>query len=266
MQRDNQSHVAALGVKVPPFWPHKPSLWLIHLEAQFTLPNITADATKYAHLISCLDAKFSAEVEDIIVNPPSSGKYEKLKTELIHRLSVSQEQRIQQLLSQEELGDRKPTQFLRHLRSLANGDVKDDFLRYLWSRRLPSYIQAIIAGQKHISLDEAAQLADNIHEVLPHAQVAATTTTHSGSGSVPPYLADLSRQVSELSRQVAELRTSNNQFRSRSRSRSRGGNYRSRSSSRNPEGYCWYHATFNAKARKCRSPCKYPAGNETGSH
>lgn len=80
--------VAAVGVKVPPFWPHKPTLWFVNLEAQFALANITADSTRYAHLISCLDAKHATEVEDIITNPPSAGKYEKLKAEIIRRLSL----------------------------------------------------------------------------------------------------------------------------------------------------------------------------------
>ncbi|CAH2062404.1 unnamed protein product, partial [Iphiclides podalirius] len=84
-----------------------------------------------------------------------------------------------QLLSSEELGDRKPSQFLRHLRSLGGNDIPDDFLRSLWSYRLPNYIQAIIATQDHSSLDEVAQLADKIVEVTPQTplqQVAATST------------------------------------------------------------------------------------------
>jgi hypothetical protein len=51
----------------------------------------------------------------------------------------------------EETGDRRPTQFLRHLRTLADPSVPADFLRTLWTNRLPPIIQAIIATQAHVA-------------------------------------------------------------------------------------------------------------------
>ena len=61
----------------------------------------------------------------------------------------------------------KPSQFLRHLKSLA----PDDFLRSIWSSRLPPHIQTILAGQAEGNLKAASQLADRI------AEVALLTTT-----------------------------------------------------------------------------------------
>lgn len=264
---EDKINVAAVGVKVPPFWPHKPSLWFVNLEAQFGLCSITADSTKYAHLISCLDAKYAAEVEDIIINPPATGKYDKLKTEIIRRLSSSQEQRVRQLLSQEEVGDRKPTQFLRHLRSLAGTDIKDEFLRSLWANRLPPYIQAIIATQDKLALDEIAQLADKISEVMPpHPQSQVAAASAPSTSNVEMF--DLAKQIAALTKQVAALQASQDRSRPRSRSRGRYNNNRERQRSRSASGYCWYHATYQERANKCRSPCKFPrpAGNEKSSH
>jgi len=67
----------------------------------------------------------------------------------------------------EEMGERRPTQFLRHLRTLAGPSVPPDFLRTLWINRLPPNIQAIIATQVQVALDDVAQLADKITEVTP---------------------------------------------------------------------------------------------------
>jgi hypothetical protein len=102
------------------------------------------------------------EVEDIITSPPERDQYTTLKTELVRRLSVSRDQRVRHLIH-EEMGDRKPSQFLRHLKSLA----PDDFLRSIWSNRLPPHIPAILAGQSEVGLDTASQLADRICEVTP---------------------------------------------------------------------------------------------------
>ena len=164
---DEEQYVCRVGIKMPPLWAHKPVLWFAQLDAQFVLSNITSDTTKFYHLISALDYKSCVEVEDVIENPPAIDKYETLKKQLIARLSASKENRVRQLLSHEELGERKPSQFLRHLRSLAGPEIPDDFLRALWSSRLPSYIQAIIATQTHSDLDVVAELADKIHEVSP---------------------------------------------------------------------------------------------------
>ncbi|KAJ8981264.1 hypothetical protein NQ317_014575 [Molorchus minor] len=65
-----------------------------------------------------LDSRQTDLVEDIVSSPPNKGKYEKPKTELIKRLPNSSSQRVIKLLEREELGDRKPSLFMRHLRQL----------------------------------------------------------------------------------------------------------------------------------------------------
>ncbi|GFY37511.1 hypothetical protein TNIN_418961 [Trichonephila inaurata madagascariensis] len=53
--------------------------------------------------------------------------YEKLKNQLINRLSLTEGQRVRKLLGREELGDRKPSQFLKLLRSLAGAIEKKTY-------------------------------------------------------------------------------------------------------------------------------------------
>ncbi|CAH0551106.1 unnamed protein product [Brassicogethes aeneus] len=112
------SEVHRVTVKLPPFWKDKPTLWFAQVEAQFMIAHITQEITKYSYVISHLDERYANEVEDLIINPPANTPYTTLKTEIIRRLSVSEERRVRQLLMEEELGDRTPSQFLRHLRSL----------------------------------------------------------------------------------------------------------------------------------------------------
>jgi hypothetical protein len=57
-------------------------------------------------------------VWDIVISPPQQDPYTKLKTELLNRLFPSREKCTYQLLTREEMRDRKPSQFLRHLRNL----------------------------------------------------------------------------------------------------------------------------------------------------
>jgi hypothetical protein len=145
MQEDpDSSHRPA--VRLPPFWPDRPGLWFATAEAQFDFASVTSEKTKFNYVISQLEYRHAPEVEDLIILPPANEPYTTLKTELVRRLSASRDQRVRQLLTHEEMGDRKPSQFLRHPKSLAP-DVPEDFLRSIWSSRLPTHIQTILAGQ-----------------------------------------------------------------------------------------------------------------------
>jgi len=94
------------------------------------------------------------------------------------------------------MGDRKPSQFLLHIKSL-DPDVPDDFMRNIWARRLPPHYQAIFAGQTEGSLDSTFRLADGFCDVTPLPTTA----------SIPPSTRDHTvRQldrIADLSLQVA---------------------------------------------------------------
>lgn len=256
--------VNRVAVRLPPFWPEDPEVWFAQAEAQFQISGIKDDSTKFYHVISQLEQKYVREVKDIVRNPPPINRYVKLKQELTKRLSISRQHQITQLLSHEELGDRKPSQFLRHLKTLAANEVTDEFLRSLWSSRLPPHVQAIIVTQTSGSLEVIAELADKICEVAApiHHQVASTSTNAaSASSNFDGLLKRIDEMItsrihSELSQQISQLN-----LRSRNLSPSRG-RYRSTSRSRsNTRGVCWYHKRFGDKATKCTSPCSYKSVN-----
>lgn len=265
------AEIAKVRVRVPPFWPEKPTVWFAQVEAQFALSNITSDATKYFTVVGNLEPSIMAQLDDVLENPPTSNRYEKLKTELIKRLSVSQEQKVRQLLNHEELGDRKPSAFLRHLQSLAGRGVPDDFLRTLWTSRLPNSLQAIVASQVNTPLEAVAELADRVLEIAPVNLVAQVASTSSSSGSLLEVMrseiASLTRKLDELSNTVGRQsrtdgsnRSRNRRF-SRSRSNSRGRHYKM-ADNRN---LCWYHYNFEDKAHRCIQPCDYDSENARAS-
>lgn len=248
---DPAVEVHRVQVKIPPFWPEDPELWFAQVESQFQISRITNDDTKYGYVAGNLEARYAREVRDVLTDPPVHEKYLKIKTELIKRLSISQEQRTKQLLEREELGDRKPSQFLRHLQPLAGSAVPDTLLRSIWSSRLPPNVQAILATQAKASLVEVAELADVIMSTAP-AQIQEARTFSDDS------------TIKALMEEVAQLKT---QLRSRSSSRARyHGRDRSKSKRRDSDT-CWYHSRFGNQARKCTPPCKAASnqGNEPSS-
>lgn len=257
--------VFRVGVRVPPFWPEEPDIWFAQIEGQFAISGIKDDNTKFNYVIAHLDMQHSREVKDIIVNPPPTDKYARLKSELIKRLSASKENKLKQLLMHEELGDRKPSQFLRHLQSLASTNIPDDFLRTIWISRLPHGIQTVLAGQPACSLlEDLADLADRVNDLASSSpKVAAVDSPVPGS-----VVNDLAMEVAELRKQLQHLTVEKSDRRhNRGRSRSRGSHDKSRQ--RSQSNYrkfplCWYHSNFGDKAAKCIRPCDYKPENSKG--
>jgi hypothetical protein len=278
MTEGENNNLNRIAVRIPPFWPTDPELWFSQIENQFALAGITSDETKFNYVAGHLDAKYAAEVRDILTKPPATEKYLKLKTELILRLSTSQDQKTRQLLEHEEMGDRKPTQFLRHLRALAGTVVPDTVLKPLWLTRLPSSTQAILATQPNSDLDTLAVLADAVQAASPRAQVAETGVSTSTLETMMERLtilmtSKIGEVANTLRKEMAEIKEdlhecSSRCSRSRSSSRPRS-HSRSRSSSRHQGNVCWYHRRFGNHATKCTKPCQFTnaeLGNDMGSH
>lgn len=269
----DQQAVYKVTLKLPSFWADKPAIWFAQAEAQFDLCHIRAQKTKFNHVIASLDSKYAGEVSDIILAPPEDC-YDKLKSELVARLSSTVEQRTRQILQEEELGDKKPSQFLRHLRLLAGStNIPDPLLQTIWLQRLPVSVQTILLSQPTLALDQLAQLADKIMEVtgptplcLP-AHVAALSPSPSSPAASDEAMARLTKLVEHLTLQVSAL-TQTPSAGSRSRSRFRSPNSsRRRSPSNDFQGdrtnnfVCYYHRRFKEDARRCTTPCSFKPSN-----
>jgi hypothetical protein len=224
------------------------------------LDGISSEQTKFYYVISQLEREYAPEVEDIIISPPERDPYTILKTELVKRLSPSKEERMHQLLTL-EMGDSKPSQFLRYLRSLAP-DAPDDFLRSIWSSRLPSNVRAILTGQPEGDLSAAAHRADRIIKATPQPTIASITPL-SVDNSLVQHIEDFSRQVAALSAELAHLRSSSrthlrsNSMDPRSCTRNRRSGKRPPSRDDAKSTLCWYHRRYGARAQKCTQPCSY---------
>ncbi|XP_064485182.1 uncharacterized protein LOC135397508 [Ornithodoros turicata] len=261
--------VSAVAIKLPTFWAADPVVWFGQAEAQFALRLISDQLTKFYHVVAALSPTDASEVRDLVASPPTQSPYDVLKTELIRRTSMSEQKRFQRLLTQEELGDRAPSQLLRRMRQLL-GDrpdsavIDDSLLRQLFLQRLPPNVCMVLAAAGTMSLNDLANLADKIMEMAP-PQIAAVAShppsPPTATGSSSPQAVDLSQlveQISNLQLEVAALRHCSPSPSSR---RSRFAHRRSPS----PAGICWYHRRFRTKARNCTPPCTFQ-GNSRASH
>ncbi|XP_077496350.1 uncharacterized protein LOC144107217, partial [Amblyomma americanum] len=159
------SAVSALSLRLPQFSTADLQLWLAQVNSQFTIGRITSQAQKFHHVAASLPPEVAAEVRDLFITPPVSAP---LAAELIKRTAVSEHRRLQQLISSEELGDRKPTQLLRRLQPhLGDKAATFDqaFLREFFLQRLPSSVRLVFVPAQELSLEKLAELVDSVMDV-----------------------------------------------------------------------------------------------------
>ena len=263
MPEDKEQAAAHVSVKVPEFWPHDVELWFINLEGQFSLTKITRQMTKFHYVVGNLPPQYSRNVRKYLKEPNEETAYDDLKAELLKSTSATLQERLQQLVDKEELGDRKPSQFLAVLQGImGETTVSDELMRGFFLRRMPPMVCAVLATlPADASVEQLATVADaviaaapsaavpSIHQVSTDNSTATSSVGAVGGTTVEDRLNKIEQQMAQLTKQIKRL-----SYRNRSRSYSRN---RSRSIETNKDGPCFYHHKYGDKARRCEEPCTY---------
>ena len=260
---NDENEVARLSLKkLPPVWRKNINVWFMQVEAIFRTSRITTENTKFDFILSTLDADIAEMISDFLTRPRSDTPYTDLKERLIQEFQETDQRRTTRLLTELELGDKKPTQLLREMRSLAGENVRDDFLRTMFIQHLPVHVRSILASSSD-TLDQLAIMADKIREYSPQQYSVNPVETSSSTQANQPGQDRISRleaQISALTTAIHELKSHHSRSRSPSRSQS-STRSRSRSNTRTflytDPTFCYFHRLFGNKARKCEPDCKF---------
>ena len=267
--------------RLPTFTPEEPDLWLLQVQCAFEVSGVDSDETRFKLLVANLPANIAVQVKDVI---RTSRSFAVLTAALQSRLAQSRADRLQALLSRQQLGDQKPTALLRSMRNelAAAGDapVDTELFRTLFLQRLPQPVRAALALLPADSaLDALAEAADRYLDASGHGQniaaVAAPQPQPPSPAAAAPAESTLEALVATLVAKVEQLEASNRRLqgamhRGRSPSRRRREARTSRpptparasaSSTSAATRHCFYHRRFGSRARRCESPCSWTAEN-----
>ena len=154
---------------LPTFWPTRPELWFLQAEAVFEdrVPPITTDKAKCKLVLRALTCEALEQVEHVLTGPePVGGRYQALHTALIDcygRTQASKHAQLIDLVRQGALGDRKPMQFLLHMRSLAGGDP-EAWERAIFLNAMPPEVRTVLANSNAPNTKRLAVEAGHILE------------------------------------------------------------------------------------------------------
>lgn len=269
---------AVNSCRLPPFWKSNPELWFFQVEATFGINKIRSDDSKYNLVLSKLDQDSLQEVADIVKSPPNSGKYKNLKEAILRRLVDTTDHQLHKLLTQLELGDKKPSQLLHRMKALAGDRVSDELLRVKWLDLLPGNVQRPLRIFKAADLEELSIAADELMVSSPtitsisavnsyvrarsptrrsHSPFMPTTSRNEFMTSLTSISTSLTHLI-ELNRQILDKVSGQSSGNSNQRWNDRG---RSPARTRSPKplavGYCFFHRRYGMDAHKCEQPCSF---------
>ena len=277
--------------RLPAYAPEEAELWLVQVECAFAVAGISDDHDKFRLLVANLPVHVASQVRDVIT--AETGSFSELKRALSTRLAQSRASRLEALLRDQQLGDRKPTQLLRSMQHMLGSSGHDlGLLRTLFLQRLPPTTRAALALLPEDSgIEDLASAADRFQEASGSAAVAAVCAPTAGVAAAGATLAPpagavaaagppatcgcgntgMAAAVTALTAAVARIEAvfqrggTDTPRRGRSRSRPRRPAPPSAGSAQpttaaTDEGYCWYHQKYGAEAHRCRPPCSW-SGN-----
>ncbi|XP_029644577.1 uncharacterized protein LOC115218783 [Octopus sinensis] len=194
------------------------TLWFSQLEAQFRAQSITPEQ-QLEILYGCMPPQLASSARDLITDPSPGATYASVRLEVEKRNTRSEESRFNELMADEQLGDRTPSEFLRRLRELSGNASDAPLLRKIFFSRLPAYIQTVLAtGLETNTVDQIATMADKMVEfaVQPSSR-SACACSQTSSASIE----GLSKLIETLTKRMdAMCRDGKRSSKSRSRSRS----------------------------------------------
>nr|XP_022902891.1 uncharacterized protein LOC111415422 [Onthophagus taurus] len=174
LMTDDLQNVTA--IKFLPFWSSNPDLWFRQIEAQFTLSKIKSEKTKFNYILANLPTDIITTVVDLIQSPSDTTPYSSLKNALIERLSLSEEKRLDDILSGTQMGDQRPSEFYRAMSSTVGGSqvVSNELLLKLWKRRLPQAVSVALLTSGKEEVADLLSIADKVWETLNSSTLSSS--------------------------------------------------------------------------------------------
>lgn len=143
------------------------------------------------------------------------------------------------------MGDRRPSQLLRDMRSVMPDGFSENALKEFWLQKLPSNVVAIASGFEG-SLDSIAAHAD---------RVMVAVSSHNVDAVSKDPIAELTSVVSSIAQQLQSMAKV-------VYAPYQGNRPPTQWTAQPTTDLCYFHGRFGSNARKCRPPCSFKAKSE----
>lgn len=224
-ERASACHVAC---RLPDFFSDDPELWFDKCESAFRRSRITSSITKYDYVLEKLPTEVTKSIRDLIrsISDDTADAYEQVKTRLVQAYKPSKWCQLYKVINHPDLGGSRPSALLSSMLALMPVDEKPtDLFTALFLQKLPVEMREQLSAQKFETVHAMAATADNLWSARSQGSSVAAISNRGRSPN---------RQQSP--RRQPRSQTPSDRF-------------------------CFYHAMFGPRAKKCQPGCSYVPGN-----
>ena len=169
------------NVSLPSFWDSNVELWFATVEHAFSANRIFDEHKRFSLVLSALDLKYIQKIQHV-VRSPTTHPYQDIKSALIKACKLNENDRLDILFNRTELGDRKPSEMLSHMRLLleaydVNNTQTNAVLRKLFLDKLPTQACTVLAVSLESDLDALALRADEVVAALCQTSTQSHTSS-----------------------------------------------------------------------------------------
>ncbi|KAL7304791.1 hypothetical protein TKK_0003016 [Trichogramma kaykai] len=233
-------------IRFRPFWKSAPAMWFSTLEEQFASRKIVSERDKYLKTICNLDEDIVRDLSSTISAASPRSRYKVLKDTLVRRFSISDSEKLRNIVGNVNMGSRTPSEFLDFLVSSGGSVLGREAILRIWRETIPAnicvFLDSDINPQNEV---ENVRKADQIHaslkrdgERVPCYSVAAVDTRSKSDEMIR--IESLEKKL-DLVLDRMESRGGDRDFRSRRSS----GNHRNNRDSRVPRPKHWLARPVN---------------------
>uniref|UniRef100_A0ABD2WQY5 DUF7041 domain-containing protein n=1 Tax=Trichogramma kaykai TaxID=54128 RepID=A0ABD2WQY5_9HYME len=233
-------------IRFRPFWKSAPAMWFSTLEEQFASRKIVSERDKYLNTICNLDEDIVRDLSSTISAASPRSRYKVLKDTLVRRFSISDSEKLRNIVGNVNMGSRTPSEFLDFLVSSGGSVLGREAILRIWRETIPAnicvFLDSDINPQNEV---ENVRKADQIHaslkrdgERVPCYSVAAVDTRSKSDEMIR--IESLEKKL-DLVLDRMESRGGDRDFRSRRSS----GNHRNNRDSRVPRPKHWLARPVN---------------------
>ncbi|GFS03142.1 Gag pol protein [Elysia marginata] len=166
--------VESIALKLPTFWVSNALAWFAQAEAQFALRNISQDETKYYHVVAALDTTTANRALSVLTSPPSTDKYNAIKSFLKSAYGLTDRERATALLNMRCLGDSKPSELMDNMLSLLGQHQPCFIFRQIFLQQLPERVRTPLSVLNVSDYRALAREADKLFLAGRHNEFHAS--------------------------------------------------------------------------------------------
>ncbi|XP_017487668.1 PREDICTED: uncharacterized protein LOC108376018 [Rhagoletis zephyria] len=142
--------------------------WFTSMDFWFTASGITSDKQQAETVFAALDPTVIGQLSGVIASMPQQDRFEYVKAKIIEHFADSEQRRLNRLLSELPLGDKKPSELYFEMKRVAGSTLGEAALKGLWTKRLPEFAQPVVAASSGTAA-EFTKIEDSIiGAVVPH--------------------------------------------------------------------------------------------------